>query len=53
MDGQVVPIKKDEDELLVTMTDRTVHRYLRTRPVAPTSRQDAAVVFEWSGRARP
>ena len=52
LDGQVVPVEEDKDELLATMTDRAVHRYLRTR-TEPLSSEGVAAVFEWSGRAKP
>lgn len=52
MDGRVLPVDQDRDELLVTMADRAVHRYLRTRSEPPASGDDTTV-FTWSGRANP
>ena len=52
LDGRVVSVEENQDELLVTMADRTVHRYRRTRTAPPTS-QGVAAVFEWMGRTKP
>jgi hypothetical protein len=52
LDGQIVTVEDNKDELLVTMADRAVHRYLRTRPEPPSS-EGVAAVFTWSGRAKP
>lgn len=50
LDGRVVPVEEDGDELLVTMADGSVHRYRRTGSESPSSTDDTAV-FTWTGRA--